>query len=236
MHLAWNESLELLQWSYAKYCYQGGSRVPAYACFELYNHGVFTPSTVNFQTLMPPAPQAPHCNVPGTTGVVYYVQTVPVGVLAPVGTMPYGNVKIMGSVDIDYYAVGSGPSLSGSHVQGRALDGNQYSGCGGSFLFNDVPRGTAGYATAQIVFTCNGLGNQDVNIDFRVNGQNIPFCGFVRKDGNSPWMALCSPSSAGLTQRTTSFLLLGGLGRRAPPLVPLSLSISSLGFAAGGLP
>ncbi|KAJ6600740.1 hypothetical protein B0H10DRAFT_2230831 [Mycena sp. CBHHK59/15] len=116
-----------------------GQAVPA--CFELYNHGVFTPSTFNFQTLMPPAPQAPHCNVPGTTGVVYYVQTVPVGVLAPVGTMPYGN---------DYYAVGSGPSLSGSHVQGRALDGNQYSGCGGSFLFNDVPRGTAGYATAQI--------------------------------------------------------------------------------------
>jgi hypothetical protein len=49
---------------------------------------------------MPPAPQSPQCNVPGTVGTVVYVQSVPAGALAPVGIMPYGvngAVKIMGS-------------------------------------------------------------------------------------------------------------------------------------------
>ncbi|KAJ6563557.1 hypothetical protein B0H10DRAFT_2239391 [Mycena sp. CBHHK59/15] len=145
--------------------------------------------------------------------------------------MPYGNVKIMGSVDIDYYAVGSGPSLSGSHVQGRALDGNQYLAAGAHFVQRRPP-GHRGIRCSDCVHM-QRLGNQDVNIDFRVNGQNIPFCGFVRKveltlDGTL-FAIEC------WADPTHDFVFASrGLGRRAPPLVPLSLSISSLGFAAGG--
>ncbi|KAJ7501455.1 hypothetical protein B0H11DRAFT_2371592 [Mycena galericulata] len=152
----------------------------------------YNPSTFNPQTLMPPAPQAPQCNVPGTQSTITYVQSVPAGALPPIGILQYGTnngvVQIMGSGNTDFCAVGSGPSISGNHVQGLALSGSQYDGCGGSYIFDDVAPGTAGYSTANIQFTCNGFGGQqDVTINFVMNGQTIPNCILVRKDSNSPW-------------------------------------------------
>ncbi|KAJ6534425.1 hypothetical protein DFH09DRAFT_1405431 [Mycena vulgaris] len=154
---------------------------PAPVCFELYAHNQYTPSTFAPQNLMPPAPQSPQCNVPGVVGTLVYAPIVPSGALAPVEVFPYGGtsgaVRIMGSGNTNFYAVGSGPSISGRHVQGRALDGSQYPGCGGSYLFDDVPPGTAGYSTANIAFTCNGLTQQqEVAIDYVMNGQPDEHC------------------------------------------------------------
>jgi hypothetical protein len=124
-------------------------------------------------------------------------------------------------------------------VQGRALDSAQYPGCSGSYLFDDVARNTAGYSTAEIQFSCNGPGGQqNVAINFRMGGQAIPNCILVRKDGNSPWKALCSPTSNATQSCSTSFVLLNGLSRRESEiekrLDPLTLSISALGFAGPG--
>lgn len=95
----------------------------------------------------------------------------------------------------EFYAVGSGTSINGTHVQGSALDGSKYDGCDGSYIFDDVAAGTSGYATANIEFSCNGSGQQEVDITFVMNSKPIPSGILVRKDGNSPWMALCSPTN-----------------------------------------
>ncbi|KAJ6486028.1 hypothetical protein DFH09DRAFT_1457933, partial [Mycena vulgaris] len=156
---------------------------PVPACFPLYTANVvrpyprrYNPSTFNPQILIPAAPASPRCNVPGTEGVVTYIETAPAGALGAVGILQYGtnngDVKIMGSGNTDFYAVGSGQSISGNHVQGKSL--SDFTGCPTAYLFNDVAPGTAGYLTANIAFTCgNGLGAQDVDINFVMNGQAL---------------------------------------------------------------
>ncbi|KAJ7229760.1 hypothetical protein B0H12DRAFT_222477 [Mycena haematopus] len=214
-------------------------QVPIPACFPLITLGIYNPSTFTARLLVPAAPRSPRCNVPGTGGQVVYVESVPPGALAPIGVLQYGTnngeVQTMGSGNTDFYAVGSGPSISGSHVQGRALDGNAYPGCTGSYIFKDVGANTAGYVTANIAFTCgNGLGPQDVNIQFVMGGQVIPDCTLIRNDANSPWVPLCSPTTAANAACVQSFVLVGGVARRQ--LQPLTLAISGLGFSVlGGL-
>ncbi|KAJ7868390.1 hypothetical protein B0H14DRAFT_3441309 [Mycena olivaceomarginata] len=77
------------------------------------------------------------------------------------------------SGDTDFYAVGSGDSIGGQHVQGMAIDSTKYPSCAGSYIFNDVPAHTQGCSTAKIVFDHgNGLGLQGIDgISFVVNGQ-----------------------------------------------------------------
>jgi hypothetical protein len=86
-----------------------------------------------------------------------------------------------------------------------------FDSCAGSYIFDDVPPGTAGYSTANIAFVCHGLGAQDVTINFRVNGVTLPTYTLVRHDGNSPWRALCSPADvAGAESRhVETFRMLG---------------------------
>lgn len=124
--------------------------------------------------------------------------------------------------------MGSGTSIGGSHVQGLAID-PLFDSCAGSYIFDDVPPGTAGYSTANIAFVCHGLGAQDVTINFRVKGVTLPTCTLVRHDGNSPWRALCSPAGADHDECLEEYVLDGGLRRRA--LDPVTLDISSLEFA-----
>ncbi|KAJ7205574.1 hypothetical protein B0H12DRAFT_1281942, partial [Mycena haematopus] len=235
IQVAWDECVELLSRDHESNVY---STAAADTCmFPPYYFGnqfeQYNPSMFNAQLLMPVAPQSPRCNVPGTGGQVTYTQSY--------GTNN-GEVQTMGSGNTNFYAVGSGPSISGSHVQGRALDGNTYQGyvltpprCTGSYIFNDVAANTAGYATANIAFTCgNGLGPQDVNIQFVMAGQVIPDCTLIRNNANSPWVALCSPTMAANTQCVQSFVLGGGVARRQ--LQPLTMAISDLGFSVlGGL-
>jgi hypothetical protein len=113
-------------------------------------------------------------------------------------------------------------------VQGLAID-PLFDSCAGSYIFDDVPPGTAGYSTANIAFVCHGLGAQDVTINFRVKGVTLPTCTLVRHDGNSPWRALCSPAGADHDECLEEYVLDGGLRRRA--LDPVTLDISSLEFA-----
>ncbi|KAF7360849.1 Glucan 1,3-beta-glucosidase [Mycena sanguinolenta] len=209
-------------------------QMPIPTCFSLITAGIYNPSTFTASLLIPPAPTSPRCNVPGTEGQVTWVQSVPPGQQPPVGTLQYGpnngNVRIMGSGNTDFYAVGSGTSVGDQHVQGMAIDGTTYAGCDGSYLFNDVPPNTAGYATANLAFTCqNGLGPQDVTINFVMNGQTIPSCTLVRKDATSPWQALCSPTANDNSNCVTSFVLLGGVPRRQE-MAPLTLAVSELQF------
>ncbi|KAJ6505021.1 hypothetical protein C8R45DRAFT_1090781 [Mycena sanguinolenta] len=169
---------------------------PIPGCFPLINGRVYNPSTFNPALLIPPAPALPRCNVPGTQGLIFYQEAIVNGQLPIVAFLEYGpgRVTIMGSGEPDFYAVGSGASISGSHVQGMAIDSNRYPSCAGSYIFNDVPAGTLGWSTAKISFDCgNGLGLQDIDgISYVVDGQDLPGCGLVRSDDQSPWLALCS--------------------------------------------
>ncbi|KAJ6454373.1 hypothetical protein C8R45DRAFT_846482 [Mycena sanguinolenta] len=215
-------------------------QMPIPTCFSLITAGIYNPSTFTPALLMPTAPISPRCNVPGTRGQVTWVQSVPAGQQPPVGTLQYGpnngNVRMMGSGNTDFYAVGSGTSIGGQHVQGMEIDGNMYTGCTGSYLFNDVPVNTAGYATANLNFTCqNGLGPQDVTITFVMNRQAIPACTLVRKDGTSPWQALCSPTANDNNNCVTAFVLGGGVPRRRA-MDALTLAISALQFTVMSLP
>ncbi|KAF8153509.1 hypothetical protein K438DRAFT_2026744 [Mycena galopus ATCC 62051] len=111
---------------------------------------------------------------------------------------------------------------------GLAID-PLFDSCAGSYIFDDVPPGTAGYSTANIAFVCHGLGAQDETINFRVNGVTLPTCTLVRHDGNPPWRALCSPAGADHNECLEEYVLDGGLRRHA--LEPVTLDISSLEFA-----
>ncbi|KAJ7053167.1 pectate lyase superfamily protein-domain-containing protein [Mycena amicta] len=212
-----------------------GTPVPP--CYPLYTGNIYNPSSFTARLLLPAAPTSPRCNVPGTGGVLTYTEVAPAGALPAVGILQYGNnnndVQMMGSGNTDFYAIGSGPSISGNHIQGRDL--SSFDECPNSFLFNDVPPNTAGYQTANIAFTCgNGLGAQDVGITWVMNGQQLPACILVRGSPTSAWEVLCSPTAAENTACAEEVLLDGGARKRA--LQPGSMAISSLDFSVlGGL-
>ncbi|KAJ7186423.1 hypothetical protein C8R46DRAFT_275140 [Mycena filopes] len=204
-------------------------QLPIPACFPLITSGIYVPSTFNPQLLMPPVPQSPRCNVPGTPGQVKYRALADPGSLPAIGILQYGTnngaVQIMGSGNTNSYAVGSGPSISGSHVQGNALS-PLFGDCPGSYVFDNVAANTATYATANIAFTCrNGLGIQDVDITFVMAGQPLPACTLVRANGIAPWRALCSPTAVENRNCVAEFIF---LGKRQ--LVPLTMAISALEF------
>jgi hypothetical protein len=69
-----------------------------------------------------------------------------------------------------------------------------------------------------------------------MDGKDVPNCILVRKDGSSPWKALCSPTSSASDACSQSYVLLGGVpGRReVEEKDPLTLAISALQFAGPG--
>ncbi|KAJ6459998.1 hypothetical protein C8R45DRAFT_842971 [Mycena sanguinolenta] len=210
---------------------QTGQPIPN--CFPLINGGVYNPSTFNAALLLPTAPRSPRCNVPGTAGVVTYTLPSPSG---SIGTLKFGTnvqVKMMGAGNTDYYAMGSGASIAWNHIQGQAIDGTKYDGCTGAYLFNDVTANTAGWATANVAFTCGtATGAQDVDITFVMGGQQLSSCILVRHSTNMQWVPLCTPTSATLSKCAGNYVLLGGPTRRqAPPLQPLTMAIAKLGFS-----
>ncbi|KAJ7739001.1 hypothetical protein B0H16DRAFT_1729677 [Mycena metata] len=80
---------------------QTGQAVPQ--CSPLYTSGI-VPSTFNPNILMPPAPQAPRCNVPGSQGLIFYDD----GILFFGASPGISDVQIMGSGNADIYAIGTG--------------------------------------------------------------------------------------------------------------------------------
>ncbi|KAF7311921.1 Glucan 1,3-beta-glucosidase [Mycena indigotica] len=212
--------------------------VPVPACFPLYSANVYNPSTFSARLLIPTAPTSPRCNVPGTDGVLTYTEVAPVGVSPAVGILEYGTnnneVQIMGSGNTNRYGVGSGASRSGHHLQGRALSAFSATDCPNTFLFDDVAAGTAGYASAELAFTCgNGLGPQTVDVTFVMGGRPLPACILVRRDGTAPWKVLCSPTAQETNNCAGTFILSGAPGLRRA-LDPLSKAISELSFSVSG--
>ncbi|KAJ7708550.1 hypothetical protein B0H16DRAFT_1481276 [Mycena metata] len=221
---------------------QTGQAVPQ--CFPLFTSGI-VPSTFNPNIQMPPAPQAPRCNVPGFQGLIFYDD----GILffgnfsfcvliytsltrISKGASPgISDVQIMGSGNAGIYAIGTGTSISDTHIQGLAID-STLQGCAGSYIFDDVAPNTAGYSTANIAFECdNGLGPQDVTFEFVMNGETLPACILVRADANpgTLWRALCSPTPQDNTECAESLGRLGPNGASSD----LSMEITSFTFGAG---
>ncbi|KAF9048362.1 hypothetical protein BDZ89DRAFT_1126933 [Hymenopellis radicata] len=111
-------------------------------CFPLYTANTYNPSSFNFQNLLPPAPTTASCNVPGTEGTVGYV-----GGGTTVKSIPFDTIpqRIMGAGNLNFYAVGSGASLTGAHYQvidasgiGLLGDANLDLQCGGATGAHEV--------------------------------------------------------------------------------------------------
>ncbi|KAF7372867.1 Glucan 1,3-beta-glucosidase [Mycena sanguinolenta] len=152
-------------------------------CFHLIRGRVYNPSTFTPALLLPPAPVSPRCNVPGTKGYIFYQEAIVNGQLPIIGYLQYGPTSELHSTlrDLisnrkDRYAVGSGASISGQHLQGSAISRTSYPSCAGSYVFDDVPAGTAGYSTAEISFDCgNDVGGKDIDgLIFVMDGQDLP--------------------------------------------------------------
>jgi len=137
-------------------------------CFPLYTLNSYHPSSFNYLDLLPPPPTTASCNVPGTTGSVGYTSGGTVVTAIPFD-LPQ---RIMGSGNTDYYAVGSGTSLSGPHYQ--ATDASQIVGsaCNNVAIMVDALPNSG--VDANLAFQCNGAkGKQHAPFDFVVNGQKL---------------------------------------------------------------
>jgi hypothetical protein len=105
--------------------------------------------------------------------------------------------------------VGSGASISHNHIQGQALAALDNE-CPNSYVFLDAAPNAA-LITANIAYTCgNGLGAQDVTINFRVGAQALPSCMLVSQLAAPPWGLICSPTLAEATACAIQVTLLAG--------------------------
>ncbi|KAJ7913681.1 hypothetical protein B0H13DRAFT_1612340 [Mycena leptocephala] len=190
--------------------------IPVPACYPLYTLNtvlVIFPANDPPQLLLPPVPQSPRCNVPGTPGVIAYTTVPDPGAAPLVGNLQFGTNNqfflTMGSGNTDFYAVGSGASISHNHIQGQALAALDNE-CPNSYVFLDAAPNAA-LITANIAYTCgNGLGAQDVTINFRVGAQALPSCMLVSQLAAPPWGLICSPTLAEATACAIQVTLLAG--------------------------
>ncbi|KAJ7921864.1 hypothetical protein B0H13DRAFT_1707980 [Mycena leptocephala] len=147
-------------------------------CFSLYTANTvrrqnpfFNPSSFNFQNLLPPAPATASCNVPGTEGSVGYV-----GGGQTVRSIPFDITpqRIMGAGNLNFYAVGSGTSLTGAHYQAidASIIGSQ---CTNVFaMLNDLPNTQGSLGDANLALQCGGAtGKQEVDFNWVFNGQML---------------------------------------------------------------
>ncbi|CAK5284108.1 unnamed protein product [Mycena citricolor] len=143
------------------------SNQPAPNCLPLYRLNQYTPSTFNFQNLLPPAPNLPRCNVPGTLGSVGYVDSGGNAISSLPGAV---TEQIMGSGDtqLQYYAVGSGQSVVDTHYQAFSMAG---ASCAGVYNIHEAAPGQGAVADAFIVLNCGtNTGKQQVDFNFVVAG------------------------------------------------------------------
>ncbi|KAJ7837272.1 hypothetical protein B0H13DRAFT_2368270 [Mycena leptocephala] len=131
----------------------------------------YNPSSFNFQALLPAAPTTASCNVPGTEGTVGYV-----GGGTTVKTIPFDTTpqRIMGSGNLNFYAVGSGASRTGVHYQ--AIDASMIgSQCTNVFsMLNDLPNTQGSLGDANLDLQCGrATGAQEVNFNWVFNGQTL---------------------------------------------------------------
>ncbi|KAJ6603479.1 hypothetical protein DFH09DRAFT_899101 [Mycena vulgaris] len=192
---------------YSNGCMEG----PVLPCYQLYYtntvgaflipgvvwvltpHMQYNPSGFNYQALMPAAPQSPQCNVPGTVGKLQWVSTSAVGILDYAGNG--GVMRMMGSGNTDFYALGSGPSLSGSHLYGVQTS------CPGLYSFEEFATPIGLGTSVNVVFSCNGLGTQTVDIQMRVDGQTLSNCFIaqIAAPHTTTWTSFCGVSASVVT-------------------------------------
>ncbi|KAJ7881191.1 hypothetical protein B0H13DRAFT_2667684 [Mycena leptocephala] len=121
-------------------------------CFPLYAAGITAQTIPNWQALVPPPPNLPACNSPGTEGNIQFG-------INPNGT-PEPSVstyRILGSDDPDFYAIGDGADFSDDHFIADALSTQCYLAvnCNGQ---------TGNQVTAQISFVINNQALHCVSI------------------------------------------------------------------------
>ncbi|KAJ7291631.1 hypothetical protein C8J57DRAFT_1113502 [Mycena rebaudengoi] len=166
---------------------------PVLPCYQIYYTNTYNPSGFNYQALMPAAPQSPQCNVPGTVGKLQWVSTSAVGILDYAGNG--GVMRMMGSGNTDFYALGSGPSLSGSHLYGTQTS------CPGLYGFNEFVTPIGLGSSVNVEFSCNGLGTQTVDIQMRVDGQTLSNCFIaqIAAPHTTTWTSFCGASASVVT-------------------------------------
>ncbi|KAK7439520.1 hypothetical protein VKT23_017449 [Stygiomarasmius scandens] len=165
------------------------------SCFPLYTANNFNPTSFNAADLIPPAPTTPRCNVPGTTGKLVYVGSDSV----EHDVTGLSTQRVMGSGDTNFYALGSGDSIRGSHW--IALDAQQAhqtinSNCDGVFVLSDAVPATSKIPSANIDLTCNNglVGRGTSDFDFYVNGQRMGCVLLLdTHPGGSEQEILCAP-------------------------------------------
>ncbi|KAK7461770.1 hypothetical protein VKT23_008201 [Stygiomarasmius scandens] len=145
-------------------------------CFPLYTANNFNPTSFNAMALLPPAPTTARCNVPGTTGNIVYI------VGGSSTENPINGLltqRVMGSGNINFYAIGSGNSLRDTHWQAfdvqQALGTND-ANCNGVFFLVDTTPGVNNLpsVSANVEFLCNGgIGRSRSDFNFVVNGQRM---------------------------------------------------------------
>ncbi|KAJ7630437.1 hypothetical protein FB45DRAFT_915498 [Roridomyces roridus] len=131
-------------------------------CFPLY--------TAN-TNLIPAAPLLPACNVPGTEGTVGYVGGGQTVTQIPFDIVPQ---RIMGAGNLNFYAVGSGTSLTDAHYQAidASIIGSQ---CTNVYsMLNDPPNSQGSLGSANIALQCGtSTGKQQVDFNWVFNGQAL---------------------------------------------------------------
>ncbi|KAJ7467235.1 hypothetical protein B0H11DRAFT_1732838 [Mycena galericulata] len=148
-------------------------------CFPLYTANIvstqpflqYNPSTFDFEDLLPAAPTTPSCNVPGTEGTVGYV-----GGGTTVTSIPFDITpqRIMGAGNLNFYAVGSGTSLTDAHYQ--AIDASPIGAqCTNVVsMLNDLPNSQGSLGDANLDLQCGtSTGAQEIDFNWVFNGQTL---------------------------------------------------------------
>ncbi|KAJ7121425.1 hypothetical protein C8R44DRAFT_853060 [Mycena epipterygia] len=146
-------------------------------CFPLYTANIYHPSTFDSEDLLPPAPTTPSCNVPGTMGTVGYVG----GGMTVTSITPGGSPeRIMGAGNLNFYAAGTGTSLTDAHYQiiDASAIGPQ---CTNVFaVIDDMPNAQGSLGDANIDLQCGGsIGSQQVDFNWVFNGQPLGCAAFA---------------------------------------------------------
>jgi len=167
-------------------------------CFPLYATGITAQTIPNWQALVPPPPNLPACNSPGTEGNIQFG-------INPNGT-PEPSVttyRILGSDNPDFYAIGDGDDFSGDHFIADDLS-TQYPACPGAWDVGLSAGATAGSSDAYLAVNCNGqTGNQATAlISFVINNQVLDCVSIytnVAAGGGIGIAIICAPTTAAAT-------------------------------------
>ncbi|KAJ7841244.1 hypothetical protein B0H13DRAFT_1910385 [Mycena leptocephala] len=155
---------------------------------------LLSPTTFSSSDLVPLPPKLAKCNVPGTVGAV--VGLLQSSTAQPPITITLRNQVIMGAGSMDYYAVGSGTSLRGSHWQIFDLAGAYGPVCNGAY---ELRESTAQSVTAFVDFSCSSFtGARNAPFSFVFNKLPLSECSQIHQsfnDGTQLSQLVCGTAS-----------------------------------------